>query len=361
MKKAYLLLTSALFIAALFIWFSCNPFQSINDQTNSSNLFDVMDSTNSVKASGGPIAYASLNGGTTGGAGGRVVTVSTGAQLAAEVKGVTPVIIYVNGTITLANTSPENVLYVKEVSNISIIGQNADLNGIGFKVKDSSNIIFQNLKIHHTENSENGDGIEIDGSNNVWVDHCEFYNISPSIEPDKDRFDGLVDVKNASEYVEISWNYFHDHWKGSLVGHSDSQTGDTAIKVSYHHNYFKNINSRGPLVRFGKVHMFNNYLVDVHETATNSRNGAVVRVDNQVYENCGSGETDPDTGYANGPIGYFYSDYGTGYWDVNGIQYINCLGSQPTTDTASFTPPYSFTLDPTANVKSMVMAGAGLQ
>jgi pectate lyase len=302
-----------------------------------------------------------MNGGTTGGAGGRTVTVSTGAQLIAEVDGVTPVTIYVNGTITLANTAPDNVLYVKNVSNVTIIGQNADFNGVGFKVKDSSNIILQNLKIHHTENSENGDGVEIDGSNNVWVDHCEFYNISPLIEPDKDRFDGLVDVKNASQYVTISWNYFHDHWKGCLAGHSDTQTGDTAITVTYHHNYFKNLNSRAPLLRFGKAHMYNNYLVDIRETGSNSRNGAIVRVDNQVYENAGSGSIDPDTGYAYGPIGYFYTDYGTGYWVVNGVQYINCLGSQPTTSTASFTPPYSYSLDATANVKSIVMAGAGLQ
>jgi len=356
MKKTNLVILSVLSLIALCIWFSCNPFE-VKDSTNPANI-SVLDAADTVKATTGPEGYASLNGGTTGGAGGASVTVSNGTDLINQIKAGGPKIIYVTGTITLANSS-EKVIYVKRVSNISIIGQGADFNGIGFKCVDSSNIIIQNVKVHHTKDSENGDGVEIDGCTNVWVDHCEFYNESPAVQSDKDMYDGLVDTKNASKYVTVSWNYFHDHWKGCLAGHSDSASGDTAMTVTYYANYFKNINTRIPLLRYGSVHFVNNYVLGPTSSASNIRQGAKIKVENTVYENVGSGTIDEDTGIAEGPIGTWYSDT-TGYWNVVGVQYINCLGNQPTTSTTTFNPPYSMTIMATSSVKSTVTAGAGL-
>ncbi len=55
--------------------------------------------------------------------------------------------------------------------------------------------------------------------------------------------------------------YFHDHWKSSLCGHSDSNGAqDTGkLHITYAHNYWKNTNSRGPLIRFGTGHIYNSY------------------------------------------------------------------------------------------------------
>ncbi len=74
--------------------------------------------------------FATLNGGTTGGAGGDVVTVSTGDQLIAALKNKkanTPLTIYINGTITPANTSASKI-DVKDVSNVSIVGSGPKAN-----------------------------------------------------------------------------------------------------------------------------------------------------------------------------------------------------------------------------------------
>lgn len=49
----------------------------------------------------------------------------------------------------------------------------------------------------------------------------------------------------------------HDSWKTMLSGSSDGDEYDR--KVTYHHNYFENCNSRLPLFRFGHGHVFNNY------------------------------------------------------------------------------------------------------
>jgi pectate lyase len=357
MNKRSFIFVCIISITALLVWFSCNPFQA---EKQNSSVFNVLDESDFVRATAGPEGYASLNGGTTGGAGGTTVTVTDGAQLSAEIAAGGPKIIYVNGQITLANSGAK-VIYVKRVSNISIIGvgANADFNGIGFKCVEANNIIIQNVKVHHTYASENKDGVEIDTCSNIWVDHCEFYNESPAVQSNKDYYDGLIDTKKGSKFVTISWNYFHDHWKGCLAGHSDSETGDVNLTVTYHHNYFKNIGSRTPLLRYGKVHMYNNYFKDIISSGSNIRMGANIKIDNCVYENAGSGSIDSDTGLGEGPIGTWYSAT-VGYWNLSGVQYINCKGNQPTTSTSTFVQPYTFTADPTANVASIVTAGAGL-
>ena len=53
--------------------------------------------------------------------------------------------------------------------------------------------------------------------------------------------------------MTVSWNVFQEHYKCSLVGGSDN-TGDEDsghLRVTYHHNWFSNINSRTPSLRFG--------------------------------------------------------------------------------------------------------------
>lgn len=53
-----------------------------------------------------------------------------------------------------------------------------------------------------------GDGVTIQLSTNVWVDHCDF---SGDETVGKDTYDGLVDLSHAADFVTISNNYFHNH------------------------------------------------------------------------------------------------------------------------------------------------------
>jgi pectate lyase len=272
-----------------------------------------------------------------------VVTVTTGTDLQNAIKLGGPRIIYVAGTITPSNSSGLSKIDIKDVNNISILGKgtSGELNGIGLKVWRANNIIIRNLKIHHSDIGDK-DCIGIEGpSHNVWVDHCTLYN---DLNHDKDYYDGLLDAKGDSAYITVSWCLFYDSYKTSLVGSSDSDNYDR--KVTYHHNYFRNCNSRLPSYRFGTGHVFNNYYEGILTTGVNCRMGAVLRIENNVFEN------------SKDPIGYWDSD-ATGYWHLVGNQYINCTGSMPTTSTGSFTPPYGYTLDATSSVKSIVTSGAG--
>lgn len=70
-----------------------------------------------------------------------------------------------------------------------------------------------------------GDGVTIQLSTNVWVDHCDF---SGDETVGKDTYDGLVDLSHAADFVTISNTYFHNH-----VGPSHYQS--TAIVSTLTH------------------------------------------------------------------------------------------------------------------------------
>lgn len=53
--------------------------------------------------------------------------------------------------------------------------------------------------------------------------------------------------------------YFAQHDKTMLIGADPSHVGDRCIRVTIHHCFFDGTRQRQPRVRFGKVHLYNNY------------------------------------------------------------------------------------------------------
>lgn len=194
------------------------------------------------------IGYCTQNGGTTGGAAGEQTTVTTLEELKTAAGADGAAIIIVSGTITGAEQ-------VDVAADKTIFGEpGSELSGVGLRVKDVSNVILRNLKISKVL-ADSGDAISIQAADNVWVDHCD---LSSDRDHDKDYYDGLCDVTHAANYITISNTYFHDHWKASLVGHSDSNADEDEgnLIVTYANNYWSNVNSRGPSFRFGTGHVF---------------------------------------------------------------------------------------------------------
>jgi pectate lyase len=113
------------------------------------------------------IGYATLNGGTKGGAGGPTVTVSSLAALESAAKGNDAKIIIINGAISGAKS-------VAVGSNKTILGKNANaaLNGVGLRVNKQKNVIIRNLKISKVK-ATSGDAVAIQASKNVWIDHLD--------------------------------------------------------------------------------------------------------------------------------------------------------------------------------------------
>lgn len=301
------------------------------------------------------IGWAAENGGTTGGKGGRTVNASTGAAIMAALKeqqdASTPLTILVSGTITEANSGVSKI-DVKDVQNVSIIGagEGAELDGIGIKIVRASNVVIRNLHIHHVATGDK-DGISIEGpADHIWVDHCELNSEYQGV--DKDFYDGLLDVKSDAEYITYSWNYMHDSWKTSLVGSSEDDTFDR--KLTMHHNFYKNCNSRLPLFRGGNGHVFNNYYLDVADTGINARIGACLMIEANHFEN------------AKNPWVSAYSDeLGGGELLCNvlegstSFEYADDVRELPTC-TANVPYDYAAVLNHPNDVPSVVMNNAGV-
>lgn len=233
------------------------------------------------------VGFATMGTGTTGGAGGDTITVSSGIDLQNALQDklddTTPMVILVEGLINEANSTGLTKIDVKDVQDVSIIGkgEGAEFNGIGIKIRRASNIIIRNLIVHHVVIGE-GDCIGIEGpADHIWIDHCELYNEYQGV--DKDYYDGLLDAKADCEYITYSWNFLHDSWKTALVGSSESDIFDR--KLTMHHNYLLNCNSRLPLFRASTGHFFNNYYKDIASTTINSRINSCVLIENNYFEN----------------------------------------------------------------------------
>ncbi|KAK7932464.1 pectin lyase fold/virulence factor [Apiospora marii] len=283
------------------------------------------------------VGYCTQNGGTTGGTGGTTTTVSTLAQFTAAAESSNKMVIVVKGSIS-GNTK------VRVKSNKSIIGASgSSMTGVGLTINKQSNVIVRNMKMSKVV-AENGDILTIQNSKNVWVDHVD---VSNDMDHDKDYYDGLIDVTHACEWVTISNTYLHDHWKGSLVGHSDSNSKEDTghLHVTYANNYWKNINSRAPSFRFGTGHIYNNYYNQVLSTGINTRMGAQLLIESSVFENSGKKaifSQDSDV---------------TGYAVVNDVSLGGSANSAPKGTLNSV--PYSYSKLGSGNVKSSVMANAG--
>ncbi|MDC8829691.1 pectinesterase family protein [Alteromonas gilva] len=305
----------------------------------------------------------------TGGAGGMTVTVDTGAKLTAALADAkaanSPVTIYVDGVITDANNDGSGrSIDIKDMDNVSIIGvaDRGEFDGIGIAIRRANNIIIQNLKIHHVLTGGK-DAISIEGDNdgsttsNIWIDHNELYS---TLDVDKDYYDGLIDSKSGARNITISYNYLHDHWKGSLHGHTDNDTNsdNTDRLITFHHNRFENIESRLPLFRFGYGHLYNNYYNNISSTAINSRMGAELQIENNVFENT----QNPIVSFYSAEIGYWNTSgnlFGTGVtWTTpSGNDVVAGPDAEPT---SSYVVPYEYTMDETSVVKSKVINNAGV-
>ncbi|MFG2648159.1 polysaccharide lyase family 1 protein [Streptomyces sp. NPDC048436] len=307
-------------------------------------LVVAVTGTTSASASGGGGArdvlpprdgWASLDGGTTGGAGAdaaHTYTVTTWEELRAALAddGGAPRIIKVKGTLNataagcaafeaegydfdqyLADYDPavwgldtpvsgaqEDLraasakrqaaaikAYVPADTTIVGVGKDAGIVGGSLQIQGVDNVVVRNLTLESpldcfpqwdptdgatgAWNSEY-DGMVVYGSTHVWVDHNTF---TDGEHPDSSlpsyygeiyqQHDGELDVVRGADLVTASWNVFADHDKTLMIGNSDSAgaTDRGKLRVTLHHNVFRDIVERAPRVRFGQVDAYNNHYV----------------------------------------------------------------------------------------------------
>lgn len=268
---------------------------------------------------------------TTGGAGGTIVTAPNTTDFLDYIGRSGKYVIQVDSHITL----PTGMHDVASDKTIVGVGPNAKISDGGLDIDEVNNVIIRDLRFENTTD----DAINLqNGSTNVWIHHCTFSN----------GYDGLVDIKRASDYVTVSWNRFYNHQKTCLLGHDDDN-GEQDIghlRVTYHHNWFDGTSSRHPRVRFSALcHVYNNYYVD-NGYGVASTCDAEVLVEGNYFDGC----------YAPTYVGYGSSPDGD-LVERNNI-FIGHTISPETRGTVP-EPTYSYWLDDANDVPDIVQAYAG--
>ncbi|MCL6589263.1 MAG: cellulose binding domain-containing protein [Firmicutes bacterium] len=311
------------------------------------------------QTTGGPVGWAAVNylgqNGTTGGAGGPTIHVYSKAELeAAAYKDDNPAIIVVHGTLTGGPAMNTNVR-----SNKTIIGDGAGayLN-FGLYLR-GNNIIIKNLDImnggYNPGDSEGLDSISFaQDLHHIWVDHCTMH----------ETMDGTVDPTRNCRFVTISYCKFHTQNTTVLIGGSDSDDAAKSAQsssdkrnwhytVTVHHNYWTGVNSRCPRVRFGPVHVFNNYYENLGDYAIGRGDRANIYSENNYFYNAG----DAFAAYDDSSNPGYVNDVGSLFEGDNGNTTDN-----PPSGTYAWTPGqyYSYTAHSAAWVKANLKNYCGI-
>jgi pectate lyase len=296
---------------------------------------------------------------TTGGAGGPTVRPTTVAELLAYGVSPDPLVIELAGTFDTPR--------LELLSNKTLVGVagGATING-GIRIRPRSsdetveNVIVRNLRVNGATSAVEGDvgeapnddddAVVVYRAHHVWIDHVEVW----------DGRDGNMDIVHGSDFVTVSWSKFRyseappydDHRYSNLVGHSDSDNAAEedrgALSVTFHHNWWaERVVERMPRVRFGKVHVFDNYYSSTgNNYCVRAGNESNVLVENNYFDGVGK------------PHEINEDPSGLAKVTATGNEYVATTGAEDMTGTA-FTPPYAYTPDVAAEVKALVMEGAG--
>lgn len=183
-----------------------------------------------------------------------------------------------NGDIVVENAN-------NPLSYITIegVGDDAVADGWGIRIKNASNIEIRNIGTMNCDSGE-GDNIGLQQENEyIWIHHCDFFYGHAGSAGDQAKGDGALDCKRSA-YVTFSYNHFWDTGKSNLVGLSESS--NSGLFITFHHNWFDHSDSRHPRVRFYSAHVYNNYYDGISKYGVGSTMGSSVFVEANYFRNC---------------------------------------------------------------------------
>ncbi|MBD5447371.1 MAG: hypothetical protein HDR32_06445 [Treponema sp.] len=184
------------------------------------------------------------------------------------------------------NKAYGNIIKVSVLSNTTLIGAGpgCGIKGGSIQITSAKNVQIRNLTIkdafdpfpHHEAGDQYNaqwDGVVVEGSENVWIDHCTFEDTlavghvytAGTLDEKWQMYDGLCDIKNRTNpaskttNVTVSNCIFRNHDKTMLIGSGTSDGNNAERFVTLQGNYFYNCGQRLPMVRNTTIHILNNY------------------------------------------------------------------------------------------------------
>ncbi|WP_166241384.1 pectinesterase family protein [Paenibacillus turpanensis] len=267
-------------------------------------------------------------------------------------------------------------IYVGSNTSIIGLGEDAKIVGANLMLDNVKNIIIRNIEFQNahdffpqwdpTDGSSGNwnskyDNISVTGSGtmNIWIDHNSFNDLSERFKGIEEQYyfgkhyqnyDGFIDITKQADLVTLSYNHFANHDKTMLIGSSDSDAMDMGrLRTTIHHNYFENIVQRAPRVRYGQIHLYNNYYNSSSELGMLYSVGvgasSQIISENNYFEN------------VRAPIAY-YDTASAGAISDTGSQFVN--SSIPTWKApVSWTPIYAYQAEQAGSVRDSVLQQAG--
>jgi pectate lyase len=296
----------------------------------------------------GLIGWASVAGlgtpTTTGGAAGTVVVASTAQELADLAAHPEPLTIEITGTFRVPR--------LNVASNKTLRGVGAARLEGGLRIRGSAgafieNVIIENLDVDASFSDVDGDGIQIHSAHHVWVDHCSVH----------DALDGNADIVHGSDFVTLSWNRFsfaasstNTERRSSLIGHSATNAAEDAghLRVTLHHNFWQpGIKAAMPSVRFGDVHVFDNYYASSGaDSAITADFASRILVENNFFDGIAA------------PLRIIAGSTPASEARAVGNAFAGTVSPLETAGNA-FIPPYPYSLDAAQDIPTLVSSGAG--
>lgn len=157
-------------------------------------------------------------------------------------------------------------------------GRDIRITGMGVLTDVSENLIFENITFTApaitAQDTSSRRALSIHNTtHHVWVDHCKFEEY-PLVE---------MDIKRGSYAVTVSWSRFENAQSGILFGLEPDIFVDSAQLASVHHNYFSNMEYSGVKARFGQIHAYNNFFMDVGDAGIECTDSAKCLVEANVF------------------------------------------------------------------------------
>jgi pectate lyase len=197
-----------------------------------------------------------------------------------------------------------------------------------------------------------------------WIHHCTFNApiISNPAESDKGGGDGACDFKRG-QYFTNSYCYYVGYHKTNLVGSSDSSL---QYHITYHHNYWKNCESRGPLARQANIHMYNNIFEGQYSYCMNPRANAYIFSEYNMFY-ASKNPVDVDSGAVKSYNDSFTSCTGNNHATLvtdrsTTVSTGNKYSNFDTSPTLSYIPTGDYVIQESiSEMKAVVLAYAGTQ